>query len=64
MPVWFEFLLGLVWCLLLLPLFLLIATPYILIVSLFGEGSYLEKVKQKYQGVTKLWIKWGWGFTL
>ncbi|HSD96390.1 MAG TPA: hypothetical protein VLB06_04530 [Sulfuricaulis sp.] len=63
-PVLFEFLLAFVWCVLLLPIILLIATPCILIASFLGKGLYLETVKEKYRGVIKFWKKWGWGFTL
>jgi hypothetical protein len=64
MLVWFEFLLAFVWWVLLLPLFLFVATPYILIASFFGEGSYCEKVKMKYRRIVSFWEKWGWGFSL
>jgi hypothetical protein len=64
MPVWFEFLLAVVWWVLLLPLFLIIATPYILIASSFAGGSYKEEVKEKYRKVIKFWGDWGWGFSL
>jgi hypothetical protein len=64
MPVWFEFLLAVVWWVLLLPLFLVIATPYILIAPSFAEGSYREKVEEKYRKVIKFWGDWGWGFSL
>ncbi|MDO8704029.1 MAG: hypothetical protein Q7J84_03700 [Sulfuricaulis sp.] len=64
MPVWFEFLLAFVWWVLLLPLFLVFATPYIFIASFFGEGACWEKVKVKYRKVVLFWEKWGWGFSL
>jgi len=64
MPVWFEFLLALVSGVLLLPLLLLIATPYILIASLLGQGSYSDNAKMRYRGVFEFWKKWGWGFSL
>lgn len=64
MPVWFELLLAFIWWILLLPLFLVIATLFILATSFFGEGSYWEKVKEKYRRVIKFWEDWGWGFHL
>ena len=34
----------------------ILATPFILILSLFGSGSYADKVKERY----RKWFEWTW----
>lgn len=38
-----------------LPVFLLISTPYVVVSSLHGEGSYLERMRWKYARVYEFW---------
>ncbi len=64
MPFWFELFLGFIGSVLVLPLLLIVSTPYILIASFFGDGSYGNKIKAKYRSVIKFWKEWGWGFSL
>jgi len=47
------------WWFVFFPCLWLLATPFILILSLWGEGAYVESVKDKYQSVTEFWDKWG-----
>lgn len=41
--------------LVLLPIFLILATPGVLVLAFFGEGSYLAKARQRYQRVVQFW---------
>ncbi len=50
-----DLVLGLAFRAVFLPASLLISTPVIVISSLHGEGSYLEKMRGKYARVYDLW---------
>jgi hypothetical protein len=41
--------------LVLLPICLILATPGMLVLAFFGEGSYLAKAGQGYQRVVRFW---------
>ena len=51
---------GLVWWALLLPLFLLLATPVILLLAIRGEGAYFRKVGKRGAGVIRFWEENAW----
>ena len=59
MPVWFEFLLGFVRCILLLPLFTDYRNTIHSNYFVFRRRIVFRKGETKYRGVTKFWIKWG-----
>ena len=52
-----SFLLHLFTVILLLPVVLIIVTPFILIIALFGRESYRAKMGCYYQNVTSFWLK-------
>ena len=43
-----ELLFWFLWWILLLPLFMIVATPFILLLSIKGDGSYSSRVKTRY----------------
>ena len=51
---------GFVWWALLLPLFLLLATPVLLLLAIRGEGAYVRKVRKRYAGVIAFWEETAW----
>ena len=53
----------LIWRVLLLPLFLLIATPFILLLAIKGDGSYYRKVRNRYSRVIDFWEENAWAMT-
>lgn len=50
-----EFLLELLFYVILLPLSLIIATPFVLIMAVFPQGGYWHNVKRYYKKVIDLW---------
>jgi hypothetical protein len=56
-------LVGFIWWILLLPLFMLIATPFILLLSIKGEGPYYRKVRARYSRVIDFWEENAWAMT-
>jgi hypothetical protein len=55
----FEMLIGFIWWIVLLPVIWLLATPLILVGSLFSGQSYGNAVMDKYRKVTRFWSEWG-----
>ena len=55
-----HLLFGLVWWLLLLPVFMVLATPFIWVLALRGEGPYFRKVADRYAGVAGFWKRNAW----
>ncbi len=60
MPAMAELLLWFLWWILLLPLFMIIATPFILLVSIKGDGSYFSRIKGRYAAVVDFWKDHAW----
>jgi hypothetical protein len=58
-----HFLVGFIWWILLLPLFIVIATPFILLISLKGDGPYFQKVRARYTSVYDFWCENAWVMT-
>mgnify|MGYP003587789992 CR=1 FL=1 len=44
-----------IWWMLLLPVSMIMATPFILVLALRGAGSYFRKVAERYAGVMDFW---------
>jgi hypothetical protein len=54
------------WCLrwvLLLPVLILVATPFILVVATFRPRPYRERVRELYGSVFDFWRSWGGDLT-
>jgi len=54
-----QIFISLVWWVALFPVAWVLSTPLILLLSLQGNGTYLEKVRNHYQRVTAFWKEWG-----
>ena len=54
-----EFLVSLLWWVVLFPVIWLLATPFILISAVFDERLYEQAVKEKYRKIAKIWDEWG-----
>jgi len=55
-----DFLLAVLWWILLFPVILLAVTPFILLISLFGNPMfYMGRVGEKYRSVICFWSEWG-----
>lgn len=53
-----EAIIELVIRILLLPVTLVVVTPIILILSLFGDGQYTEKLKKCYKKIIDFYLSW------
>lgn len=51
---------ALLWWMVLLPILLIFATPYILVRSLPGDGPYLRKIRERYERVLDFWKDYAW----
>ena len=58
-----HLLVGFIWWILLLPLFLLIATPFILLLAIKGDGPYIRNVRERYSRVIVFWEDNAWAMT-
>ena len=58
-----DILVGFIWWILLLPLFMIIATPFILIMAIRGNGPYFRKVESRYSGVIEFWKENAWAMS-
>ena len=58
-----DLLIGFIWWILLLPLFLLIATPFILLLAIKGDGTYYRKVRGRYSRVIDFWEENAWALS-
>lgn len=54
-----EVLLTIVWWIFGLPILWLVTTPFILLLALWGERPYWEKVMEYYQNLATFWTKGG-----
>ena len=52
-----------IWWIVLLPIFIVIATPYILIRSIIGDGPYLLKIRDRYSRVIEFWKENAWAMS-
>ena len=55
-----ELLFWFLWWILLLPLFMILAFPFILLLSIKGDGSYFSRVKSRYAAVVDFWKDNAW----
>jgi hypothetical protein len=60
MPARGELIFWFFWWILLLPLFLVVATPFILVISIKGSGSYFSRIKNRYVAVVDFWKDNAW----
>ncbi len=58
-----HLLFGFVWWILLLPLFLLFASPFLLILSVGGDRPYLHNVRNRYSRVVEFWRENAWALS-
>lgn len=58
-----DLFLWFIWWMLLLPLFMVVSTPVILIVALKGETTYIVRVRRKYAGVFEFWRDHAWALS-
>lgn len=54
----FELIFSAIASVILLPIILIIATPFILVFGLFEKENYLKNVKEKYKKVIRWWDKY------
>jgi hypothetical protein len=55
-----QLFMAFLWWLLLFPILLIVATPYILIVSVFSKAPYRQEVSWRYAGVVDFWKENAW----
>ena len=53
-------LIALAWWMILLPICLLIAAPYILLRSIAEDGPYLRKIRARFDRVFDFWKDYAW----
>ena len=51
--------LGLIWWVLLFPVILLVATPFIFASAFFVRTPYWQAIAAYYEGVLDFWLDWG-----
>ena len=54
-----EIVLGVIWWIIGFPVVCLVATPFILVVSCLGSGSYWARVGGRYRGLVEFWKEYG-----
>jgi len=55
-----DILFWFLWWILLLPLFMIVATPFILMMSIRGDGRYFSRLKSRYVAVVDFWKENAW----
>jgi hypothetical protein len=58
-----QFILGVVWWVVLFPVLWLAATPAIMVLAAFQNEPYSIAVRRMYSSVTRFWIDYGALFT-
>lgn len=63
MPFVLDVVLSFVWKYFLMPIVLIVSTPFIIIISLFKKGNLVLNVRLLFAKVHDFWIEWGDVFT-